>query len=359
MDFTGVALGSGVNQYMKMDEMARANKKLEMEKAIQDQALEKGRMDLDQMRTVQNLGTKYRNINSALARGELDHPDVQGFVSNYNNNQGAFNNGYTMALGQDAKGGRSINFFDADGNLAHSEAYNPQNIQRMLGDAYRQELAFSSPDYYYKNYAMGQKDRELGTDEKYKLQVVPQIHAGDNATRLQAAQISAGPAYAQAAKGHYVPLTDGYSFDQGSGRTVDSNGRQVTDQATLARLHKLGAPGKAPVSPEDVKEYRKEMVALGPRPEPKAGLMGGVKNQSAIDAWDARAKQIREIYKVDAPESSTPKVVVRAAPEGGDPIAAKRAAQSQPRTQGLNLRQPPSVPYNAVVPPNIYDTPPD
>lgn len=245
MDFTGVALGSGVNQYMKMDEMARANKKLEMDKALQDQQLARGNIEMDRMRAVDGLNKKYATINQAVARGEFDHPEVKGFVDGYNAQSGAWNNGYTMGLGQDAKGGRMLNFMDKDGAVVDSQAMTQQNMQRMLRDAYMTELSFASPDYLYKNYALGQEDRKLGTDERYKLQVIPNMNTEDRTSRERIAQMNLGPAWANANRGHYAPLTEGYAFDQGTGRTVGPDGRVVTDQATLTRLHKLGAPGKA------------------------------------------------------------------------------------------------------------------
>lgn len=197
MDFTGVALGSGVNQYMKMDEMARANKKLEMEKALADQQMARGGIELERMRAVDGLNKKYATINQAVARGEFEHPEVKGFVDNYNTQSGAWNNGYTMGMGQGANGARMLNFMDKDGNVVDSQAMSPQNMQRMLRDAYMTELSYASPDYFYKNYQLGQEDRKLGTDEQYKLGVIPGIHADDRASRERIANAQLGPQWAR------------------------------------------------------------------------------------------------------------------------------------------------------------------
>jgi hypothetical protein len=197
MDFTGVAIGSGVNQYMRMDEMARQNKKLEMDQKVQQQQLDRGAMDIERMRAVDNLNKKYSTINQAVARGEYDNPEVQGFMTSYNQNQGAWNNGYTMGMGQDAKVGRVLNFMDKDGNIVDTQAINPQNMNRMLRDAYMTELSYASPDYFYKNYALGQEDRKLGTDEQYKLNVIPGINAADRESRERIANAQLGPQYAR------------------------------------------------------------------------------------------------------------------------------------------------------------------
>lgn len=360
MDFTGIALGSGVNQYMKMDEMARANKKLEMDQKLQQQQLDRGNVEMERMRTVDGLNKRYATINQAVARGEYEHPEVQGFVTNYNKNLGAFNNGYTMGMGQDAKGGRVLNFMDKDGNVVESHAMNPQNLNRMLRDAYMTELSYTSPEYFYKNYQLNQEDRKLGTDEQYKLNVIPGINAEDRASRERIAQAQLGPQYARldfernrAKFGNPTTMYDA-NGNPAIGIPVQQPDGSVTWKMSSAPegysfTHK-SAGTKAPVNPEDVKEYRTAMANLGPRPTPQAGLLGGTKNQKAIETWDAQAAHIRQIYGVDAPASATPKVVAR----GEDPIAAARA-QQKPRTQGLNLRQPPSVGYGQMMPPNIYD----
>lgn len=162
MDFTGVAIGSGVNQYMKMDEMARQNKKLEMDKALADQQLSRGQMELDELRAVDDLRKRYSTINQAYARGEYEHPEIQGFFKNYNAQNGAWNDGYTMGYGTDAKGGRVLNFMDADGKVVGSESLDPKNFQRLTRDAYMRDLQFISPRYGFEGAKL---DLERGKND--------------------------------------------------------------------------------------------------------------------------------------------------------------------------------------------------
>lgn len=162
MDFTGVALGSGVNQYMKMDEMARQNKKLEMDKALADQQLSRGQMELDELRAVDDLRKRYSTINQAYARGEYDNPEIQGFFKNYNAQNGAWNDGYTMGYGSDAKGNRVLNFMDADGKVVGSESLDPKNFQRLTRDAYMRDLQFISPRYGFEGAKL---DLERGKND--------------------------------------------------------------------------------------------------------------------------------------------------------------------------------------------------
>ena len=162
MDFTGVAIGSGVNQYMKMDEMARQNKKLEMDKSLADQQLERGRMDLEELRAVDDLRKRYSTINQAYARGELDHPEIQGFFKNYNEQKGAWNNGYTMGMGTDTKGNRVLNFMDKDNNVVDTQSLDPKNFNRMMRDAYMTELGTISPRYGFESAKL---DLERGKND--------------------------------------------------------------------------------------------------------------------------------------------------------------------------------------------------
>ena len=342
MDFTGVALGSGVNQYMRMDEMARQNKKLEMDKALNDQQVQRGQYELNQLRELDNLRNEYADINSSIARGDyLQNENARKWLGLYDNNDGPFNDGYRSQIVANPNGGQVMNFVDADGKVGRSVDLTPQNVRQLAADAYRQRMQFVSPQMFMENQKLDQENRKISTDERYKLNVIPGINTEDRLSRERIAQMQLGPQYAR------------LNFEQsrakfGNPQTMydaDGNpaiGVPVQNPDGTIRWAMSSAPqgyaftpktsgAKAPVNPEDVKEYRKAMTELGPRPVPVSGLMGGVKNQKAIDQWDAAAMNIRQIYGVDGPASTTPQVVSRG---NEDPIAAARQA-----ARGLQVPQ--------------------
>lgn len=251
MDFTGVALGSGVNQYMKMDEMARQNKKLEIDKALADQQMEKGRVELDELRAVDGLRKKYQTINQAYARGEFDHPEVQGFFNNYNAQQGAWNNGYTMGYGTDAKGGRTLNFMDKDGKVVDSQSLDPQNFQRMMRDGYMNDLSYISPRYGLAAAQLGMEDKKIGVMQShydrptYVQDGTGRIVGIDQTGKQIGTYGSARPVIGGGSQNHFVPLTGGYSYNQTTGGFHGPDGSRITDPAMLEKITKMGTPGKA------------------------------------------------------------------------------------------------------------------
>lgn len=256
MDFTGVALGSGVNQYMKMDEMARQNKKLEMDKALADQQLERGRMDLEELRAVDDLRKRYSTINQAYARGELDHPEIQGFFKNYNEQKGAWNNGYTMGMGTDAKGNRVLNFMDKDNNVVDTQSLDPKNFNRMMRDAYMTELGTISPRYGFESAKL---DIERGKNDILEKHYGRPTFMQDGTGRIlaidqQGNQIgtygAARPVLSggSGVRNHFVPLTGGYSYNQATGTYHGPDGKTITDPAALEKITKMGTPGRGTTS---------------------------------------------------------------------------------------------------------------
>lgn len=259
MDFTGVAIGSGVNQYMKMDEMARQNKKLEMDKALADQQLSRGQMELDELRAVDDLRKRYSTINQAYARGEYDHPEIQGFFKNYNAQNGAWNDGYTMGYGADAKGGRVLNFMDADGKVVGSESLDPKNFQRLTRDAYMRDLQFISPRYGFEGAKL---DLERGKNDILQAHYGRPTFMQDGTGRILAIdqngkQIgtygSARPQLGGGQSNHFVPLTGGYSYNQTTGSYHAPDGSKITDPAALEKITKMGTPGRPQVDGPKVK----------------------------------------------------------------------------------------------------------
>lgn len=277
MDFTGVAIGSGVNQYMKMDEMARANKKLEMEKALADQSLAKGNFELDQLRNIDSINKYYQPLYAKVARGEIDDAAFDSTLDRYTKQFPGLNDGYTAKRGVSATGAPVVEVYDPKGGLHKTINVTPQDLLPHLRQMHLGELAGASSDYAFKNAALGQKDTELADNRRFREVITPQIHAADNATRLQAANISVGPQWANVNKPHVgsaIQMVDGNGNMVLVNPVTDYRGNTTYNQSQLpAGLKPI--PRGAGANPYttmtdiekmDYKAYQDGIKELGPRP---------------------------------------------------------------------------------------------
>ena len=365
MDFTGVALGSGVNQYMKMDEMARQNRALKVQEDAAAMAKEKGQMELDQMRQVNEIGNKYRAINSAAARGDLSDPAIQGFVSDFNSQKGAFNDNHTMSFGTDAKGGRVINFHNGDNELVGSQPMTRENLNRMIGDAYKAELSYTAPEYYFKNQQNDVLQSHYGRPTYMQDGTGRIIGIDTNGNQIGTYGTSRPQATGGggAQMGQLVGATDdrtGLVYNTPNGLVTRPLPKGVSADSLFPK-----ATGQKPqLSPEDNEKYRQAVLAIGPRPAATTGWFGGAGNQKALDAWDANKSNIDQVYGVAPQSNGVPAIKAH----GEDPIAASKAKptsaepskteepkEEQPKHRGLRPHRSVLPPYGAPYQSVTYD----
>ncbi len=250
MDFTGVALGAGVNQYMKMDEMSRQNKKLEMEKQLADQQLTRGNMELDRLRSFDNLNKERAAVHKAIASGSyLDDPTAQQWLANSNLNQGVHNDG-TVTRFERGDNGYLMNTYKGD-KLMHSTAPSADVLYGAADTYFGRQLSTLSPENYFASRKLDTEDRK--TDAVLAHYSRPN-YLQDGTGRIigidqQGNQIgtygSARPIIGGGQTNHFVPLTGGYSYNQTTGGFHAPDGSRVTDPATLEKITKMGTPGKA------------------------------------------------------------------------------------------------------------------
>ena len=159
MDFTGVAIGSGVNQYMRMDEMARQNKKLEIEKALADQQMEKGSMELDRLRQADLAGKNRKAILEAYDSGDWTNPALQSLHKSYNSNAGSLNDGLTADhVGFDKSGAPMFAYKNADGAVTATRALSRNDVLNAANNQYFDSI--SSPELLMQQRRLDQEDRK-------------------------------------------------------------------------------------------------------------------------------------------------------------------------------------------------------
>lgn len=117
---------------------------------------------------------------------------------------------------------------------------NQQTAAQFIRSYYDDLRAAANPEYGLKAREVGTKEFSANTEYEFKRPggTWAKAQEADNQTKLRAAEIGAS------GRNHFVPLSDGYKYNQNDGNYYDINGKRVTDKDELSKVTKLG--GKAP-----------------------------------------------------------------------------------------------------------------
>jgi len=232
-----------------------------LQQKASEQELEKGRFALDQLRDDQAFNQRYQTLYDAISKGDLTNPELINLATTYNKNQGAFNDGTTIH-GMSTPQGPMLVRVNAQGKAIEQFPMTAEHLLPRLKQAHRMELAFRNSKYAAeqdKSDVEREKNdilRQYRSQPHYMQDGTGEILAIDSQGQLIGKYGSARPvSEGGSSRNHFVPMSNGYAFNQLTGETIDmATGQKVTDRKVLDNLFKAGAAPK-PAQDEPKVEY--------------------------------------------------------------------------------------------------------
>ena len=192
-------------------------------------------------------GQQWEDINQnqindlqALAEGRYDslRSTIDKGVERYNNaSSGPYADGHRISI--DWNKNEAI-VTGPKNEVVKTIPINQQSAAQFIRSYYDDLRSAANPEYGLKAREVGTKEFSANTEYEFKRPGGTWENAQklDRDTKIRAAEIGAG------GRNHFVPLSDGYKYNQNDGNYYDIDGKRVTDKDELAKVTKLG--GKAP-----------------------------------------------------------------------------------------------------------------
>jgi hypothetical protein len=235
----------------------------------------------------------------------------------------------------------------------------PADVADHINNAMLADIAAVSPEHlrdYLGQVNHGQdmavKNRMAGADEQRAAAALTQAQAAEGMRYLKGQELAE-----QTRTGNWgqVELNAAHAaaLTAQANAAKQTKAEQMQDQVdALTALHQQANPGAdmgaskmwavntlmrnhtgEAADNKGLADYRKAMVELGPRPQPKPGVLWGVSNQDTINKWDQAAQHNANVYGQPIPADVPRPVPIPVIPGPNSNPSASPVVSSQVQSQ--------------------------